>query len=549
MPEVEVAGKRPRRIHYTISQKMELVPVDRSLPAGLEETQEAAKQAREEEKVLAKTGRAAPSRPWGSVGAAREKEKGGKGCSLREGVKRGKRHAPEEIVRECVRTSDAEGDRGSKDGVEDARSSFVGGASSALLCGAAEQRMQTNNACFSTDGALVSPSCDRGGRVEPKAKPGGSSVQGLGVSETDCNQLVVSNIIDNNWGQVTSLRSVGSLVWKCLEQMHCKPSTMADSFHTALGSSKLLACASTPVDPLEDWKLASCMALDSLAGVTSLEPTDPRAMPREKAGVCQQLERFDVWGEECTAVSFDRFFSSRSIDYQGDEVKLAQRLNWSVVSPSLPEGVGQLNLVDFCTLGTKQYVSCFEEFLLPIEDQFLETPPLVMVEEGQWEPLCKGLLDKKICSILPLKDAYHVNGSPVLNGLFAVGKGEYVGNIETQRLIMNLAPVNSLCRNLRGDVGTPMLASMNCFLMEDHEVLLMSSEDARCFFCLFSTPPARTAYMGFNKLIPDSLLPADLKGTKCVLASRVLPMGFANSVGIAQHIHRNIVQWSCGEQW
>lgn len=45
---------------------------------------------------------------------------------------------------------------------------------------------------------------------------------------------------------------------------------------------------------------------------------------------------------------------------------------------------------------------------------------------------------------------YHVNQAPLLNGLFAVGKGEYVGPLATQRLIMNLIPSNRLCEPLVG---------------------------------------------------------------------------------------------------
>ena len=37
---------------------------------------------------------------------------------------------------------------------------------------------------------------------------------------------------------------------------------------------------------------------------------------------------------------------------------------------------------------------------------------------------------------------------PVLNGLFSVGKNEWVGDLESQRLIMNLVPLNRICKSL-----------------------------------------------------------------------------------------------------
>lgn len=42
----------------------------------------------------------------------------------------------------------------------------------------------------------------------------------------------------------------------------------------------------------------------------------------------------------------------------------------------------------------------------------------------------------------------------------------------------------------------------------------------------------------------DSALPPELRGQRRYLASRVLPMGFLNSVSVAQHVHRNLVGWS-----
>ena len=62
-------------VHFTVAQKLEVVPPDRSAPASLEETQEAARAAREEARTFQ---RAAKSQPWqGSLPS--ESGKGGKG--------------------------------------------------------------------------------------------------------------------------------------------------------------------------------------------------------------------------------------------------------------------------------------------------------------------------------------------------------------------------------------------------------------------------------------------------------------------------------------
>lgn len=60
---------------------------------------------------------------------------------------------------------------------------------------------------------------------------------------------------------------------------------------------------------------------------------------------------------------FGMFWEIETIGYTGDEVKLAQHLNWTAVENSLPEGVCHLKLTDFCTLGTRGYVERFEDFL------------------------------------------------------------------------------------------------------------------------------------------------------------------------------------------
>lgn len=63
-------------VHYAVSQRLELLPHDRTVPASLQETQAAAKAAEMEDKVLQRASR--PSRPWGSP-SNQDTWKGGKG--------------------------------------------------------------------------------------------------------------------------------------------------------------------------------------------------------------------------------------------------------------------------------------------------------------------------------------------------------------------------------------------------------------------------------------------------------------------------------------
>ena len=295
------------------------------------------------------------------------------------------------------------------------------------------------------------------------------------------------------------------------------------------------------------WEDAVLLALQSLAGEETPDTSSVNSIfsRRLAKSVRVQLQRFDMWEEPVAAFNFEEFFMTKTIDYRGEQVKLGQALNWVAVESSLPDGVGCLKLEDFCTLGTKHYVQNFEAYLMDTSDMKPIKKPKVMVSEAAWEELSEGLVRKGLCEVLPVSQLFHVGGSPLLNGMFAVGKGEFIDHIETQRLIMNLVPLNGLCAGLEGDVGTlPSLSTMGAFLLDEGEVCLVSSEDIRCFFYLHEVPREWRRFMGFNKLVPTNLIPSKWKGQDCVLVSRVLPMGFVNSVSIAQHIHRNVTRWA-----
>ena len=112
---------------------------------------------------------------------------------------------------------------------------------------------------------------------------------------------------------------------------------------------------------------------------------------------------------------------------------------------------------------------------------------------------------------------------------------------------MNLKPLNINCLGMDGDTCTlPAVSQMGGFYFFDGEVLTTSSEDIRCFFYLFRVPRTWEKFMGFGREIPRRLRPAGACDEPHFLCSSVLPMGFINSVSIAQHIHRNVVRRALG---
>ena len=126
-------------------------------------------------------------------------------------------------------------------------------------------------------------------------------------------------------------------------------------------------------------------------------------------------------------------------------------------------------------------------------------PPAVMVEPGSWDDICKGLVSRNICEIWPFDDLFHWDELPLLNGLFAVGKGEFVNRKETQRLIMNLTPLNSISQNVSGDVGAlPGLSGFSGFLLEDDQVALLCSEEFQVFLLLVFCTRCLEAFLGIQ---------------------------------------------------
>ena len=136
-----------------------------------------------------------------------------------------------------------------------------------------------------------------------------------------------------------------------------------------------------------------------------------------------------------------------------------------------------------------------------------------------------------------VSDLHHVDGRPLLNGLFAVSKHETAVDEEgvafdVCRLTMNLVPTNSCCRSLVGDASTlPSVVGLSSVILDDNQLLITSSEDIRCFFYLFPTPSGWWKYMGFAREVPAEALPVGHTGRGWHLVTQA----------IAQHAHRRVI--------
>ena len=298
-----------------------------------------------------------------------------------------------------------------------------------------------------------------------------------------------------------------------------------------------------------EWGLVRlcCIALNSYFGVSGeycVSEVHRKALGA-LAEIVRMLREIHQCDQKFPETSCVKFMDTKTIDYRGEEVRTAKAFSWKNLAPAIPNEAGTIPLESLCTGGVAHYVLNFETYLRPAQEMEYTKPPRVMVPPEAWPDVCRGLLQAGICTLVAERDVFAIGGKPVLNGLFAVSKEEYVDGIEVCRLIMNLVPSNKLCRAYGGEVHTlPSWSNMNALVLGEDEVLLTSSEDVRCFFYLFAVPRAWHRFLCFNRPCPPEVIPEMDRGETHYLASQVLPMGLVNSVRVAQHVHRNVARWA-----
>lgn len=301
---------------------------------------------------------------------------------------------------------------------------------------------------------------------------------------------------------------------------------------------------------LLDWLMCVVVSLNSYWGCEIFSDQPPNEIQlRCLHGLVRDVDRFCGIPATVPSTCWKDFFKVKGIDYKGDEVQVARRFSWANIKPALPGEVGSVPLSDVCTLGCHHYVNRFEQYLKPKPEWAQLTWPRVMVDDADWGDVCRGLVESGVCVFIKEEDVFDTGRGRLLNGMFGVTKEEFTPEgTEIFRLIMNLVPLNGMCSPITGDVDTlPAWSSMNPYFLQPYENLIVSSEDVKCFFYTMALPEAWVKFLAFNKEVPAEVVPSDMAGGKVYVASRVLPMGFLNSVSLAQHVHRNLVSWSLGE--
>ena len=175
---------------------------------------------------------------------------------------------------------------------------------------------------------------------------------------------------------------------------HCKVQRSGGVFPLPETLFGLSQCFSKGFDLKEPFcLLAICKALNSYYGATWNDHVVITAAKRSSVeALASYAEDASQWEEKIEGVRWGDLLSTRSVDYKGDEVRVSMRFRWENIKDALPDEVGKIPLEDVCDLGTHDFVTNFEDYLLPAEARIYTKPPKVMVEEGSWEHICSGLL-------------------------------------------------------------------------------------------------------------------------------------------------------------
>lgn len=149
------------------------------------------------------------------------------------------------------------------------------------------------------------------------------------------------------------------------------------------------------------WMVCVCISLnsfwdceffcDSIRNDGQRECLNSKTSERCETNLCYlDSERLD-WNE---------MMKTKSIDYKGDEVKVARWFEWSNIQPALPAEVGLVPLADVCDRGCKGYVLHFDDYLKPQSEWISFKPLRVMVSDHDWGEVCDGLVQQGVCTYI-----------------------------------------------------------------------------------------------------------------------------------------------------
>ena len=188
--------------------------------------------------------------------------------------------------------------------------------------------------------------------------------------------------------------------------------------------------------------------------------------------------------------------ASTRIDYNGEEVKTAQLVTWRQLEPALPPP-GNAGCVRAADLLEGWARACMEDptkTLLPEDRWPYELPqPRVWVEsQKDWHEICAGAAERGIFTFLKEQGVFHIQGRPLLNGLFGVEKKNKSLDSGEPVLLMliNAIPANSLQQTIEANIRTlPYFGQWSAISVDEEDKVSGSLERAGHDIGFLCVPP------------------------------------------------------------
>ena len=245
------------------------------------------------------------------------------------------------------------------------------------------------------------------------------------------------------------------------------------------------------------------------------------------------------------AHDWTRELGVRRTRYDGEEIGAAQPLSLRRMLPALPAKghCGKICATDIATGQVRELLLDPGCTLRPREEwEHLPLRAKCLHDRRDGDGIVEVLLDRGMCKLLEHERIVKTKAGAVANGWFGVGKGKYLPKLdpvpenEILRFIMHFVPVNSLLYPIEGDVSClPYFGQWSTLQLESWQYFAWSSEDIACMFYVFKFPGVWLPYMFFNCGSFN-----DEKGKEYKLCSTVLGIGWLSSVGVAQHLIREL---------
>ena len=244
-----------------------------------------------------------------------------------------------------------------------------------------------------------------------------------------------------------------------------------------------------------------------------------------------------------------------SARYDGVEVCVAVPITKAQIAAAMPPAniVTSIPVSAVCSGGVREALRSPENARLPEAEEPDELPSAALsFAEGEEESVVKCLVDIGLLDFVNENEVWKHRQRYVESGIFGVEKPGEVVSIDDGRvklrLIFSLRPSNALQRMIFGDLDQlPTSAQWSAMQLEEFQILLMSSSDRQCFFYIFSLDECWAKAMTLKGRWPREWfahVPAHIQGTKVRLAVRGVPMGWLSTVGVCQHVHRNLLRFT-----